>query len=1278
MHIPGADLIDPTLNTTNSSIPATWHTTEKWELLSRRPEFQSQHTITPSGALEYAFRIVPLENLTELSECASCQQDAGALREFVDESGLLSVLPNDTDSTLEANVCATSFIVCVRDEATDEEGYVLALLTALEYFRIDSNNLSGTLRPLASMKRLQTLMFGYNQLEGPLPAELGGFTELQEMRGAVNRLTALPPSIDGWKKVSFIDLRSNAIQDRLPPFGQASALRELYLADNQIEGFTDNGTMPEGLVTLNMEFNRLTSVPEGWNSMPALEEIFLKGNQLTGWPTWGRTPARFCQANARITPHITLYLLALPAPPYWPVIQRADFSGNPLGVEVRDFMQTFRELNTLMTLSCAGCGLTGRLDCDSVTFYDHSSLSRYGNTEFTERSVAAYPTLRPGFVSLTRLFLSHNSIVALDELRLRNLARADLSSNALESVRGDWLAGLDVRIDGNPNLRIDRIDDSLDIQSCEDVLSLKNVSADTLVPNPAAYVPQRDPKGLSNSTYECTTLCNTWIMVDFSVAEEKLCRCLPGYSGTGKACTMCPAGTHSNRQVGTQSCQRCPDDAGSEEGSAACFCRLGYEKRGNEPCEPCTAGSVGVRNAGSDGSRSRWICQDCQEGLDCSVPINYNASVLPRFFQLTARLQSAGASPSATREVTTYSAGLTELPIVIPCPLPASCRGTDKASGLNICSEGHEGFVCNRCKRGFSRQTPQQPCAPCAALWQIVVVNVLLVVATLLAIFILTALAERAAATQRAEVPSQLTKIGLSHITAVCGLAFLVFDESLWGDQISSLVRSFFGWSGGVPQSYQVWECLLRPYVGDKCVLYRHSVWLGLPLIWLTAVPLVASGFDKVREALKSKRRIGTDDSFATDTYLRALSAPPSVTNEKAHKAAAEGPYQRAVTFQESATEPETPASCQHSLAEPRKSGRWRQWLDDRGTMMVVILTFIHPTVTKSMLALLRCRWYPYVPDVIPIATGEGVSRLPLDPRDQPRPRMDLDPHVICRSAEHAPFLWIAVAGLLLWTFAPVICGVAFLCRHRDSLQDHHTRRRVGFLYTGYRKHFFYWDAVLAMRRVLVLLIAQQATSENRQLLGWTVIAAACLALQFAVWPFDRGSMDILNLTELRGLLVWLMSLFIMQFVVILPEGTSLAIALVLVVIAVNLVHYVMVAIQICRFGLLQVGYRYTALTDRKQAIARLMTGCLTGPIVSWLIHREEQRREVAPKVFYDWSSAALSVDGPPAAASAASGKCHPSFGRPVHRVVTAMQLTSAAMQDVIETLKLTHVPSDL
>jgi len=168
--------------------------------------------------------------------------------------------------------------------------------------------------------------------------------------------------------------------------------------------------------------------------------------------------------------------------------------------------------------------------------------------------------------------------------------------------------------------------------------------------------------------------------------------------------------------------------------------------------------------------------------------------------------------------------------------------------------------------------TREWPCKPCAALWQIIVVNVLFVVTTLMAIFILTALAERAASSPRAEVPSQLIKIGLYHITAVGGLAFVVFDESLENDRISSLIGSFFAWDGGVLQSYHMWERVLRPHVGERCVLYRHALWLGLPLVWLTVVPLIASAFDKVRGAFKSRRRRSSDRS--TDTYLRAPQRP--------------------------------------------------------------------------------------------------------------------------------------------------------------------------------------------------------------------------------------------------------------------------------------------------------------------------------------------------------------------------------------------------------------------
>ncbi|CEL98070.1 unnamed protein product [Vitrella brassicaformis CCMP3155] len=903
--------------------------------------------------------------------------------------------------------------------------------------------------------------------------------------------------------------------------------------------------------------------------------------------------------------------------------------------------------------------------------------------------------------SLVSLHMANNSLRSIHMSVDRPLGHVDLRNNLLRSIDTDsrFFSSDYVRLTENSDLRFQHTNEmcislrpikkcqdvrreamnQTNLSYCPDTSSYEEFGMPPLVADPQGYSARIVGKG--EKRFECTEFCAvpSRIEVDYTFAPDVLCRCLPGYAGTGINCTKCPPGTYSNRRDGTQTCRQCPDDAGSDEGSKECYCRLGHQ-RGEEPCEPCTAGSIGVRKGGADGSRSAWTCRDCLPGLNCSVPINYNASVLPGFFQLTVKLQSDRPSHNTTREVTTYGAGLTSLPIVMSCPLPSACKGTNKTDGLNICSEGHEGFVCSRCKAGFPRQTPQQPCAPCTPLWQIVLINVLLVLATLMAIFILTALAERASSSPRAEVPSQLIKIGLSHITAVCGLAFLVFDESILGDQISSLIGSFFAWTGGVPQSYQIWECLLKPYVGDKCVLYRNAVWLALPLVWLTAVPIIASGFDRVRDAFKSRRRVGSNKqaSLATDTNIRALSAPPSVANGKADTPAAQCPRQRSVTFQEDfRPESVTPPSCQHSLTEAHKSGRWRQWLDNRGTIMVVILTFIHPTVTKSMLALLRCRPFPYVGSPIPIASGESVSLLPTDPMHDMRPRMDLDSHVLCGSAEHAPFLWVAVAGLLLWTLAPVVCGVAFLWRHRDRLQDYHTRRRVGFMYAAYRKNFYYWDFVLVMRRVLVLLIAQQATAQPRQqLLGWTVVASVCLALQFAVWPFDRGNMDILNRSELRGLLVWFVSLLVMQFVVMLPEGTSLVlpIGLVLVVILANLAHYILLAAQICRYGLLQVGYRYTALTDREKAIARVMSGRVTGPLLSWLINKEEEKRRISPKVFYDWSSAALSADGPPAA----SGVCHPSFGWPVHRAVTAMQLTSAAMQDATERLKLTHVPSDL
>ncbi|CEM11834.1 unnamed protein product [Vitrella brassicaformis CCMP3155] len=1132
---------------------------------------------------------------------------------------------------------------------------------SVEYLAIDHNNFSGTLEPLSTLTSLRQLWVSDNWFEGYLPA--GKFENLSEIHAANNRLVGLVEehSLHGasYESLQLLRLPSNRLNGSVN-LSVFPKLEEAYLGSNLITGLT--GNLPQLLQSLNLRNNLLTTLPQGFRSMPNLKRLYLANNRISQWPKWGSTPEGVCHTQEGLNwgEWNMSSLLSAVDPPDWNSLYELDVSNNPIMTDVTDFLMPLKWQDNLMALDASNCSLHGAMRCEAFLVFPRRMLNQSAYIEDLF-------LVKTAFYQLGSISLKDNNITAIETFQAfyasdSSLYHVDFRNNSLIRVGrlDSVLFSSDyARFTQNPDLKRTQtgvcVSDT-PIEKCQDfrrsssthhafsrcpaLTAYDKPQVTPLLPDPQGYVVQRLDNG--EERFECTEFCSVFnrLEVDYTFDSDALCRCLPGYEGIGINCTKCPPGTYSNRQNGTQRCKQCPDDAGSDEGLGACYCHLGHQ-RGEEPCEPCIAGSVGVRKIGSGGSRSTWICQDCLPGLNCSVPINYNASVLPGFFQLTVQLQSDDSSHNATREVTTYAAGLTLLPIAMQCPLASACKGTNKTDGLNTCLEGHEGFVCSRWKAGFSRHTPQQPCARCVSLWQIILFNVLFVVATLIAIFILTALAERASSSPRAEIPSQLIKIGLSHITAVCGLAFLVFDESLWGNQISSLVGSFFAWNCGVPQSYQVWECLLRPYVGDKCVLYRHAMWLALPLVWLTAAPLIASGFDKARDAFKSRRRIGSDEStsFATiDSYFRALSAPASVITGKADKAAAHGPHHRLVTFQEDIrTEPVTPPSCQHSSAEPCKSGRWRQWLDSRGGMMVVILTFIHPTVTKSMLALLRCRPYPYVDAIIPIASGESVSLLSPNPMDDTRPGMDLDSRVICRSGEHAPFLWIAVAGLLLWTFAPVVCGVAFLWRYRDSLDDHHTRRRVGFLYVGYRKSFYYWDFVLAMRRVLVLLIAQQATAQPRQqLLGWTVVASVCLALQFAIWPFDRGSMDILNQSELRGLLVWLRSLFSMHFVVMLPEGTSLVLTIgfVLVVIAANLVHYIMLVAQICR---------------------------------------EEDKRRVSPKVFYDWSTAALSADGPPTA----SWRCLPSFGRPVHRVVTAMQLTSAAVQDAIEALKLTHVPSD-
>ncbi|CEM36459.1 unnamed protein product [Vitrella brassicaformis CCMP3155] len=244
-------------------------------------------------------------------------------------------------------------------------------------------------------------------------------------------------------------------------------------------------------------------------------------------------------------------------------------------------------------------------------------------------------------------------------------------------------------------------------------------------------------------------------------------------------------------------------------------------------------------------------------------------------------------------------------------------------------------------------------------------------------------------------------------------------------------------------------------------------------------------------------------------------------------------------------------------------------------------------------------------------------------------------------------------------------------------------RQRAGFLYVAYRKSLYYWDAVLAARRVLVLLIAQLAVGSPRfQLLGWIGLGMACLTLQLIVRQFDSRNMDILNRTEVRGLILWIVSVYLIMLVMVRDVNDIVTTALIIFVMLANLAHYIILVVHVCKHGLSRSDFVMRWSMRRKhRAWLEWFVDC-----VSWLVHREEKQRKLLPSVSYDWRTAQLSlVDSLAEAINRADDagntatSCSLFGGRPaVRKGIAAVQMTCAALEEAVQVLQMKQIPSDL
>ncbi|CEM37819.1 unnamed protein product [Vitrella brassicaformis CCMP3155] len=1187
-------------------------------------------------------------------------------------------------------------------------------LRLLELLKIERNDFNGTLAPLAPLNRLQHLTFGRNGFEGAMPAEMGLFTDLQELDGRDNKLTALPPSVSGWTRLKVLNLDDNQIEGIAPSFRGALSLHTLLLKGNLIEGFADNGTMPDRLEKLNLASNALRAVPEGMHTMPALEVLNMADNKIDseGWPKWGRTPPNGC-SREKVSPRTARALLTLPAGPNWPVLRWIKLSGNPLVVDIMDFLQPFRNLTNLMSIRCDGCQLSGALDCESLSYYDRTALERYASIEHT--SIASHPEARDGFKALTRLYLANNSLTDLHRFDLDNLVVADFHANGLRHVHEGWLKKVDINLLANPDLSLaqyipQRLVDQ--IEDCGQVKQLGSISRAALIPNPAAYVQQQGGQDPAIPDHECTIFCNTWVRVNASVSEEHLCRCLPGWHGVGRSCGLCPAMTFSNPDVGTRTCTRCPDGAESIEGAESCHCRLGYELTKDGTCVPCTSGYFGVRKRGGMavcercGARffmsanattersecycmANYIlnkesdsCDDCATaapGIDCRHETKMRPIASPGKYQLTVRLPwqqvpfkfiNMTALPDEEQlvEMNSYEANVTALPVAVDCRFKDACHGTDMTTGLNRCREGHEGFACGICKAGYARHNEFQQCNACPSLASNVGLNIVLFVLALAAIGGLTMLAKRASALSRANITTMLIKIGMNHCTSLSGVALVGYHQAYdWPHWLASSFHQVFVYDGGIPlQAYTAWECLLRPSFGEMAGVWRHAVWIGLPLMWLFVLPLLGAGSRCIIEAIlawvRGRRKSNaaaakSDDPCEDDADEKSTASDspvdaPRVENNRGLSSrqstdvtidmgtADDGVPWTTSEVTTALPDAEAPTRGANDMARPgaesggggggsgggrrqaSKCSLWR-FLDTRAPFLIVTLTLIHPTVTRNMLVLLRCQSYPYVP--------EKYTRDDYPLHEHAKPvsshRLLLNPNLLCwrLGSQHGTFLVMGVVGLAVWSLAPVAIGLVLLWRAHGELHRPTYRERYGFLYNGYRRFYFYWDGIFAFRRLFVLVIAHSLVGQALlQLVGWSVIAVLSLIIQYAVQPFDYRYLNVLNRMEKQSLVVWIFSLILILFVVVLGTVFSgsvkhlISIVLVSAAALINICHLCHLLLLIIHHGVTQATYKYAVQKEEsgKGWISKLILAYMA-PLASWQLQRENARRKALPKVFF-------------------------------------------------------------
>merc|ERR1711871_238672 len=179
----------------------------------------------------------------------------------------------------------------------------------------------------------------------------------------------------------------------------------------------------------------------------------------------------------------------------------------------------------------------------------------------------------------------------------------------------------------------------------------------------------------------------------------------------------------------------------------------------------------------------------------------------------------------------------------------------------------------------------------------------------------------------------------------------------------------------------------------------------------------------------------------------------------------------------------------------------------DHTALSVTVIAFLfYPTVTKAAFAILSCR--------TDLEHGEHTAYLVEDPS------------VPCFDGRHITIIILVVLpGLALYVIGVPLGMLIILWRNRKNLHSDRFRFRYGMLISGYDDSYFWWEAVIAWRKSLIIMtsVVGRALGVSVQIYLGIGVLMGFLCVQMSKKPYSQ---HLLNDMENYGLLASFITLY--------------------------------------------------------------------------------------------------------------------------------------------------------